>query len=197
MKKKAMIFIDGSNVFYDWKNSAGPGRNMDVHRFLDCVKNKFSDIDVIRTYYFISESEQNKNFLQSINKIPYFEVITGRLQQKPITITERYGLVCPECGKEVTGQVMTMTDKGTDVNIAVEMIRHAYEHSYEKAILISRDAHFSGVVKIIKSLGMNVELVLFEGAQTKAQELSAEVDNVVVLHSDDYAECEMLYSGEY
>ena len=92
---------------------------------------------------------------------------------------------------------MTITDKGTDVNIAVEMIRHAYEHSYEKAILISRDADFSGVVKIIKSLGMNVELVLFEGAQTKAQELSAEVDNVVVLHSDDYAECEMLYSGEY
>ena len=71
---------------------------------------------------------------------------------------------------------MTMTDKGTDVNIAVEMIRHAYEHSYEKAILISRDADFSGVVKIIKSLGMNVVISTIWRAQTKAQELSAEVD---------------------
>lgn len=69
------------------------------------------------------------------------------------------------------------------------MLRHAYAKSYDVAVLISRDADFAGVVKIIKNLGCNVELVLFENMKMNAQELSATVDNVIVLTEEDCKLC--------
>lgn len=187
--KKGMIFIDGSNVFFDW-GKANPGKQMDVEKYIQLVKSKYPNIDFIRTYYFTSETENNKAFLQQINKIPYCQVITGRLQEKPIKIEEKYELKCNKCGASVTGKITTKTDKGTDVNIAVEMLKHAYEKSYDIAILISRDADFVGVAKIIKNLGCNIEIVLFESAKGNAQELSSHVDNVTIITPDECSKCE-------
>lgn len=187
--KKGMIFIDGSNVFFDW-GKANPGKQMDVEKYINVVKGKYPNVDFIRTYYFTSETDNNKGFLQQINKLPYCQVVTGRLQDKTIKIEAKHGLTCPDCNKTVTGQIVTQTDKGTDVNIAVEMLKHAYAHSYDLAVLISRDADFVGVAKIIKNLGCNIEIVLFEASKGNAQELSANVDNVMLIESADYSSCE-------
>lgn len=187
--KKGMIFIDGSNVFFDW-GKANPGRQMDIEKYINVVKGKFPGVDFIRTYYFTSETDNNKGFLQQINKLPYCQVVTGRLQDKTIKIEAKHGLTCDNCGKPVTGHIVTQTDKGTDVNIAVEMLKHAYAKSYDLAVLISRDADFVGVAKIIKNLGCNIEIVLFESAKGNAQELSANVDNVTLIHASEYVMCE-------
>ena len=87
----------------------------------------------------------------------------------------------------VTGSISVKNDKGTDVNIAVEMLKHAYNNVYDLAVLVSRDADFTGVVKIIKNLGKNVELVLLETSKNNAQELTDTVDNVLVIPSADDA----------
>lgn len=187
--KRGMIFIDGSNVFFDW-GKANPGKQMDVEKYIEVVKGKYPDIDFIRTYYFTSETPSNKAFLQQVNKMPYCEVITGRLQEKTIRIDAKLGITCPKCNEPIISDFVTHTDKGTDVNIAVEMLKHAYEKSYEFAVLISRDADFVGVVRIIKNLGCNVELVLFEAAKGNAQELSAHVDRVMLIDSSEYYLCE-------
>ena len=41
--KKGMIFIDGSNVFFDW-GKANPGRQMDIEKYINVVKGKFPDV---------------------------------------------------------------------------------------------------------------------------------------------------------
>lgn len=187
--KKGMIFIDGSNVFFDW-GKANPRKQMDIKKYINLVKSKYPQVEFVRTYYFTSETQQNKSFLQQINKIPYCHVVPGRLQDKTIKIEEKHNLTCPDCSHIITGQIVTQTDKGTDVNIAVEMLKHAYAHSYDLAILISRDADFVGVAKIIKNLGCNIEIVLFEASKNNAQELSTNVDNVMLINSDEYCLCE-------
>ena len=187
--KRAMIFIDGSNVFFDW-NKINSGISMNIEKYIDLVKSKFPNTDFIRTYYFTSETSSNTYFLQQVNSIPYCEVIKGRLQEKPIKLNQRYGVTCSHCGTPVTdGEIVVYTDKGTDVNIAVEMLKHAYNDSFDFAVLISRDADFTSVVKIIKNLGKNVELVLFEGSKDNAQELSANADHIVLLSSEDCSAC--------
>lgn len=187
--KKGMIFIDGSNVFFDW-GKANPGKQMDIEKYINVVKSKYPNIEFVRTYYFTSETDNNKSFLQQINKLPYCQVITGRLQDKTIKVEEKHGLTCSDCNKPVTGHIVTQTDKGTDVNIAVEMLKHAYGKSYDLAVLISRDADFVGVAKIIKNLGCNIEIVLFENSKGNAQELSANVDNVMLIENSEYVLCE-------
>ncbi|MBO5891511.1 MAG: NYN domain-containing protein [Oscillospiraceae bacterium] len=186
--KKGMIFIDGSNVFYDW-HAAKTGTQMDIEKYIDVVKSKFPDTDFVRTYYFTSASPTNTAFLHSVNRLPYCEVITGRLQEKKIKL-DRFGISCPSCGTKITNTITTHVDKGTDVNIAVEMLRHGFNHTYDTAVLVSRDADFASVVKILKTLGINVELVVFDTAQKNAQELTDCVDNVVVLDVTDRKNCE-------
>jgi len=189
--KKGMIFIDGSNVFYDWKKAMS-GKQLDIQKYIELVKLKYADVDVLRTYYFTSQTTTNGPFLQQINKIPYTQVVTGRLQHKTIKIDPRAGIKCPKCNEDIMNTFVTQVDKGTDVNIAVEMLKHAYNKTYDVAILISRDADFAGVVKIIKDLGQNVELVLFEDSKGDAQELSETVDNITLIEKCEYPSLERI-----
>ena len=186
--KKGMIFIDGSNVFFDWQ-AAKTGAQMDVAKYINVVKSKFSNTEFVRTYYFTSATPSNTGFLHSINRLPYCEVITGRLQEKRIKL-DKYSVSCPSCSTKISNTITTHVDKGTDVNIAVEMLRHGFNHTYDTAVLASRDADFASVVKILKTLGINVELVVFDTAQRNAQELTDCVDNVVVLDANDRKNCE-------
>ena len=186
--KQGMIFIDGSNVYFDW-NKVNPGTQLDIDKYIELVKGKYPNVDFIRTYYFTSQTTTNTFFLQQINKLPYVEVKTGRLQNKTIDLS-KYSIVCKSCGSAVTETITTQTDKGTDVNIAVEMLLHAFNHSYDLAVLASRDADFVGVTKILKNLGRNVELVLFEGVKNNAQDLSENVDNVTLIQASEYSNCE-------
>ena len=188
--KKGMLFIDGSNVFYDWTNN-NSGKKIDIEKYINFVKEKFKEIDIVRTYYFATKTDNNANFLQQINKLSYCEVVTGHLQNKTIPIKEYHNLNCTTCGECVTGSITTKVDKGTDVNIAVEMLKHAYINTYDKAILVSRDGDFSGVVRIIKDLGKNVELVLFEDEKNNARELCDCVDNVTLIGKSEYSLLEM------
>ena len=185
---RGMIFIDGSNVFYDW-HSAKTGAQMDVEKYINVVKSKFPNIEFVRTYYFTSATATNQLFLHRINRLPYCEVITGRLQDKKIHL-DKFGVSCPSCTTHITKTITTQVDKGTDVNIAVEMLRHGFNHTYDTAVLISRDADFASVVKILKTLGINVELVLFDTSKDYAQELTDCVDNVVILDATDRKNCE-------
>lgn len=181
-----MLFIDGSNLFYDWKKTNSASQ-LDIEKYINYIKSKHPGVDFIRTYYFVSETTSNGAFLKQINKIPFCQVITGRLQEKTVKIESGHNLRCSSCGGLVTGSISVQTDKGTDVNIAVEMLKHAYNNVYDLAILVSRDADFAGVVKIIKNLSKNVELVLLETSKSSAQELTDTVDDVLVIPSADDA----------
>lgn len=182
--KKGMLFIDGSNVYYDYRKSANSKLN--IEKYIDYVKRQYEHIDFIRTYYFTSETDTNQGFLQQINQLPYCQVITGHLQKKMVYINETHDLRC-SCGEIATGRIVTHVDKGTDVNIAVEMLKHAYLDTYDTAILSSRDGDFSSVVKIIKNLGKTVELVLLEDFKNSARELTDCVDNITLVRRGDYS----------
>lgn len=182
--RTAMLFIDGSNVFYDWQYLHRNNKaDMDIVKYISHVKSLFPDTVFKRTYYFTAASEENSSFLQFLSRLPYVEVITGRLQEKQIYLA-KYDLSCSSCKTHITDTVVTQVDKGTDVNIAVKMLQHAFNHSYDLAVLISRDADFVSVVDVIKDLGLNIETVFFEGA-VKAQELSEHVDATKIIHTSD------------
>lgn len=138
---------------------------------------------------FLLTSRLIQYIIKKINLIPYCEVKTGHLQSKSIKL-ERHLPDCLGCEK-FKKTIETKVDKGTDVNIAVEMLKHAYNNGYDVAILVSRDADFSSVVRIVKDLGKTVELVLLENMKYSAKELTANVDNVTVLSEEDCKKCKL------
>ena len=112
--KKGMIFIDGSNLYYDYKKYTG--EKVNIKNYINLIKEKFKQLDIIRAYYFTTETENNKIFLQEINKLPYCQVVRGHLQNKVIAINETNNLKCKNCGESVVGEITIKTDKGTDVS---------------------------------------------------------------------------------
>lgn len=187
--KRGMIFIDGSNVFYDW-HTVNPGKKMDIEKYVGLIKSYYPDVEFKRAYYFTSETATNHDFLSRVNKMPYMEVKRGRLQSKTIDLSKS-NVICQNCGDAITLTITTQIDKGTDVNIAVEMLKHAFNGSYDFAVLASRDADFCSVVRIVKDLGKNVELLLFDGVRSFAQELTDNVDKVKTIPFSDYPNCEL------
>ena len=59
--KQGMIFIDGSNVYFDW-NKVNPGTQLDIEKYIELVKGKYPNVDFIRTYYFTSQTTTNTFF---------------------------------------------------------------------------------------------------------------------------------------
>lgn len=188
MKKRGMIFIDGSNVYYDWQK-LGRQKSLDIQKYIGVIQNLYPDVDFVRSYYFVTETGTNGTFIHSIKRIPYLDVVTGHLQSKDISL-DKLGVQCPSCGQNLSGYASTQVDKGTDINIAVEILSHAFNNSFDLAVLASRDADFVSVVKVVKHLGKNIEAVLFENAQHNALELTESVDNVRLISATEYANCE-------
>lgn len=192
--KNGMIFIDGMNLFFDWRRVTLNKYKLDIELYIELLKSKYPNLDIKRTYYFGTKTDDNEGFLRRINAIPYCEVKSGRLQSKSIKL-DKYLNECCGCDK-FKKTIETKVDKGTDVNIAVEMLKHAYNDAYDVAILVSRDADFSSVVRIIKDLGKTVELVLFDGIQSSAKELSSNADNITILTEQDYEKCKIYEQEE-
>ena len=59
---------------------------------------------------------------------------------------------CPSCGEAMAGTV----EKGVDVAIATDMIRLAWEESYDYAVLVSSDADYVPAVEFLNSKGRRV-----------------------------------------
>ena len=58
-----MLFIDGSNLFYDWKKTNSASQ-LDIEKYINYVKAKHPGVDFIRTYYFVSEASVYKGYKQ-------------------------------------------------------------------------------------------------------------------------------------
>ncbi len=169
--KRVMIFIDGSNFYHNLKKHY---KKTQIDFALLVEKLTGNDREIVRTYYYNSPIDRNMNeeeyrkqqkFFEKIKRIDCFEIKLGRLQNN-------------EDGSK--------KEKGTDVNIAVDMITKAYKDQYDVAILISGDADLAQVVQEVKDLAKHVELAVVPGQ--KCYHLRDTVDRVITI-DDSYEDC--------
>lgn len=149
-EERVMIFIDGSNFYHGLKRNFGITA-IDFYAFSLqlCGTRKF-----IRTYYsnvpVRREADEERyrrqqRFFEGLRVTPCLEVRLGRLEQRPD-------------GKGV--------EKGVDIKLAVDMMRHAYDDTYDTAILVSGDGDYVNAIEAVKNLGKHVENAFFEKDQS-------------------------------
>lgn len=175
--KRAMIFIDLCNVQSDFIKISN-GNYLDVKEFIDYVQSMFHDLDFVRTHIFLPQTENNIGFVKYLRTIPYCQVTTGVLKER---VTHLRGILTTDDGTKIDANgssYISKCDKGTDVNLAVEMLSNAYKDTYDTALILSRDADFSSAIKAVQDIGKTVELVLFEECANSAEAISLCVDNV-------------------
>jgi len=174
MVERVMIFIDGSNLYHSLKNHFGR-TDLDIGKF--CRK-LLGRRQLIRIYYYnakVGQKEeperykQQQAFFASVNAIPYSELRLGRL------VYNNWPSVPPY-------------EKGTDVQLATDMITHNFKSNYDVAILVAGDTDYVGAVQAVKDNGKHVEVALF-GTQGTSRQLRAAADNVIHINARLLRDC--------
>jgi uncharacterized LabA/DUF88 family protein len=172
-RKSAYVFIDGSNLYFDW-NSAMSDKRLDVEKYVEKVRELFPEYDIQRVYYHCTAvgSEVQEKFLKRLEYIPYFEVKAGTVKRQTITIDEQ--------------SYVHNVDQGTDVDLACGMVMHSCLKHCQAIILCSRDNDFLGAIKLIKNQGTIVETCVLEHTRNMVTELARISDNIRVIPQDQY-----------
>ena len=72
------------------------------------------------------------------------------------------------------------TIKGDDIHLSLDMLNHAWENRYDKAILFSGDGDFVQLVKYVKGKKKEVQMVSFD--ELASRNLINEVDKCIFIN---------------
>lgn len=161
MKSKAVVFVDGSNMFYLQKKLGWMFDWEKVNKYLD---EKYSI--VVRNFYepYKDSLDNKKNFFNYLKKIGFVVII------KPVKI-----IIDSLTGKELP-----------KANFDVEITRDVLlEILYKKSdfgnfVLLSGDSDFAYLVRDLKRL-FKKKIIVFAGRKNLSWELRSSADEVVYL----------------
>jgi uncharacterized LabA/DUF88 family protein len=143
--EKIMVFIDASNFYKGIKDLGLSGWKLTYLNFFEfCYSflNK-SEQRLIRIYYYDAPFKMEwdkkrytaqQRFHSSLHKQSNLELRLGRLQ----------------------GTYPDIYEKGIDSALSVDMIKFAYNNSYDVGIIISADGDYVPAVQLCKDMGKNI-----------------------------------------
>ncbi len=138
------LYVDGTNFFKGFSELLPPGEYIEFSEIIKCVEKRFS-INKIKFYstYFkqdpsfsISKSMKTDaqiSFLDNAKNVPKLTFIKGYLSSS---------------GKE----------KGIDMKMGVDLVKDAYEGSYDEAIVMSGDDDFIYAINVAKAINKPVHM---------------------------------------
>lgn len=163
-----MVFIDGSNVYHSLKGNFNR-TDIDMGKFTNKLLERRR---LIRIYYYnarVGRKEEperyvhQEKFFKSLQEVPYLELRLGRL------VYNNWPTVPPY-------------EKGVDIQLATDMITHAYKNNYDVAILVGGDSDFAPALQAVKDNGKHVEVALF-GKEATSRPLREVADLVITVNS--------------
>ena len=168
--ERVVIFVDGSNFYHGLKANIGKTR-LNFYNFAKLLCG--DDRKLIRIYYYNAPVKKENNeeryksqqhFFSSLRNTPYLQLKLERLEPRGNTFIE----------------------KGVDILIAVDMLKYAYDDTYDTTILVSGDGDFVAAVNAVKDRGKHVEHAYFKGS---SMALRQACDEHIILDSDFLAPC--------
>lgn len=152
--EKVVLFIDGNNFYYGLKKLYGNSRSLTAFNFKKLGELLSEKRNFIRAYYYnaplnFADDPQSyakqQRFFDKVRNTEKVKLVLARLQKRKIE------------GTDITYYVV----KGDDIHIAVDMVKGAYENSYDVVILVSGDGDFVPAVKTVQEKGKIVENAYF------------------------------------
>ena len=149
--RRTFIYVDGLNLYY---RAARP-YNVKWLNIQDLCKRKLHcDNEIIKIKYFTSiikrSSDPSKHvrqqlLIRALSTLPNLDIIKGTFRQQ-----KENRVLADNPYKKV--KVLLTEEKGSDVNLAVNMVHDAHLGLYDIAIVLSNDSNLIGAVKIVKGL---------------------------------------------
>ena len=151
--KRTYIYIDGFNLYYALKET--PYKWLDINKLSENLLPL--DIHIIKKIKYFTALVKPKEDDPSckVRQNIYLRALRTVISKEDIYLgrfsfnVKRARLVKPSEGKKFR-QVFHTEEKGSDVNIAIQMLLDGFQNKYDVAVLISNDSDFLMLVKAIK-----------------------------------------------
>ncbi len=173
--KRVIIAFDGSNFYHALLHHIGR-TNVDYKLFMDALVTYKPDRELVRGYFYTVETpddygkkDHHNRFVYTMQKTPYLDLVYGKLEKRGDSWVE----------------------KGTDVNIAVDLLTGAFLDVYDVAILVSADADYIKAIEEVKRLGKHVEVTSFikDGEFNIPQSLMKVADDIIPVTKEFLSSC--------
>lgn len=145
------FYIDGFNLYYGAVRDT-PYRWLDLGKLCDALS---PDLRVDKIWYFTarvgdrgpsSSAVVNQNtYLDALATVPNLEAVFGKFQTKPV----RLPLANPTADAQFA-KVLRTEEKGSDVNLAVYLLRDAFQGICDEAVVISADSDLCSAIETVR-----------------------------------------------
>jgi len=178
--KRVILFVDGNNFYYGLKSVYGENKSLSNFDFVKLGEKLFNGEKLIRVFYYNAPLHINENptkywrqqkFFAKLRKERKIELRLSRLQKRKIKGTNQFYYVV----------------KGDDIHLAAEMVKEAYENSFDVAILVSGDGDFVPAIKITQGKNKEVHNAYFK--QSMSWELKQTCNKSIRLAKEILDKC--------
>jgi uncharacterized LabA/DUF88 family protein len=197
--ERAMVFIDYENFEiarqHLYKNDHEDERNyhapwLDLVRLPKEVVFALSEeYRLVKTFLFAPEPDtflmqeewrkKRYDFIKGLGNADYFTVIPGRHIARPIGNRQ----MIPH-----QKETYFVDEKGSDINIAVQMITKAFHNTYDTAIVLSGDTDYIPIFDTLNTIGKTVVVVGVKGQNLSR--FKQHTDRQFILNMDFLKNCE-------
>ena len=156
---KTFVYVDGFNLYFGcikgtpnkWLNIRQLCETLLPRNQIECIKYFTAKVGARPSNP--SAPVNHEAYLRALRTLPKFEIHFGHF----LTHTVRMPLAHPVAGLPNTVEVIKTEEKGSDVNLATQLLNDAHLGRFEVAIVVSGDSDLLGPVKIVMSeLGKTV-----------------------------------------
>jgi uncharacterized protein (TIGR00288 family) len=169
--EKSIVLIDAQNVLKAWQKYCVSNQLTDCKIDYKKLVGKLSEgTNLLRAYFYDGVEEniplKKKNFLTAIQ--------SEGIQLKTKILKNRTS-ECYKCGNVS----VKLVQKGVDVSLATDILRHSLQQTCEICIVVSGDEDYKDAVDLAKDKGVKVWISSFKSSLSR--ELRNSADKVILL----------------
>lgn len=166
-KKRINLYIDGTNLFAGQNELFGPKKFLPFKTLIKEIRKIFP----VNKIYFYASYMAPANFkTPEHKKLAGLEAQFYRQVRATLNLTFFKGHRSPTSGKE----------KGVDVHLAVDMVKHAFRGEYDEAVIMTGDADLIYPLLIAKELDTPVHAIFLPNRFSL--EMAYRADSATVLN---------------
>jgi uncharacterized LabA/DUF88 family protein len=182
LTKRSIVYIDGFNFYYGAVKDT-PHKWLDLQKYFRLLR---QDDDIQKIWYFTakvsgSQRERQETYFDALTASPLIEIVYGLYKFKSLRCRVK------DCGHQGNKSYKVPEEKGTDVNIALQMLDDAYQSACDRIILVTGDSDLVPAVKLVKKRHPEIEVTVYIPAtdpnRGAANELRSAADKHKILPS--------------
>lgn len=170
--EKSVVLIDAENVIKPWRKYCEEHQLQSKIDYKKLVEILSKETNLLRAYFYDGVAEEiplkKKNFLEALEKRGI------QLRTKILKIRHN---TCKQCGNVSAKNIQ----KGVDVSLATDILRHAFQKTCEICIVVSGDEDYCDAISVAKDIGIKVWVASFKNALSSKVERTA--DKVIFIES--------------